>query len=327
MRIDHFHFNPINPKCLDDSGYKYFGRVLHYLEPIIANLGLRIYVTAWTTDELPTYGDKVISFILQDEFGRDAPYRDKVKAIFKTCGTNPFVPEAYGYGNTLEQISNIAAQAKHLSKNVATRIRNANLKYIKKQKLAPVHKIPLGYFAHEDIQFIPFEKREHDLYFAGSIQHVKKKTFQIQSPKEAARNRMNRALEDLSKKYTDIKFKSLLTGGYGESIKTSNDSYLYNMMNTKFCPIPRGANLETFRFYEAIRYGCIPIGESFPNAWYYDDAPLVRLKSWAHLSETIIPLLEDTEKQKEMHHQALAWWRNVCAEEQLAKYIGSILKP
>ena len=314
-----YEVEPRKPDCLDEAEFKYFGRVLNILEPKIQNMGLTVFVTAWTVHELPSYGKNVISFILQDEWGREPKYRDKVGMVFKTCGTFPYNFESYCHGGLQDCISNFLGQSKAFTKDGNGRLKTLTSTMLGK-KIAPVHKIPLGYYALEDVAYIPIEERDNDLYFAGSIQH--KNEQRVKRPKELARDRMTDALNALAKTNPEIKIKTKVTSGFADSINTDNQSYLQNMMNTKICPIPRGANLETFRFYEAIRAGCIPIGEAFPKAWYYDDAPIIRLKNWADIKTVVPTLLNDTDRLNDLHKQVLQWWEEKCSEKPLANYIA-----
>lgn len=318
-----FVIDPSNPRSLDDSEFKYFGRVINCLEPQIKNMGLTIYITAWTVHELPSYGPNVISCILQDEWGREPKYRDKVGMIFKTCGTFPYNLESYCHGGFSDCLSNFLGQSKAFIKDGNGRLKTLKAK-ISDKKIAPVHKIPLGYYAREKVAFIPIEERKTDLYFAGSIQH--KNEQKIKRPKELARNRMTDALLSLRETNPEITVKTKVTEGFDDSINTDNQSYLQNMMDTKICPIPRGANLETFRFYEAIQSGCIPIGEAFPKAWYYDDAPIIRLKNWAELKTVVPELLKDKDRLQDLHQKALNWWNDYCAEPRLADHIAAKIK-
>jgi len=318
-----YEVDPQKPDCLDKAEFKYFGRVLNLLEPQIQNMGLTVYITAWTVHELPSYGKNVISCILQDEWGREPKYRDKVGMVFKTCGTFPYNFESYCHGGFQDSISNFLGQSKAFLKDGDGRLRTV-CAGVKGRPLAPVHKIPLGYYAREDVTYIPISERENDLYFAGSIQH--KNEQKLKRPKELARNRMTDALLALNKTNPEINIKTKVTEGFGDSISTDNQSYLQNMMNTKICPIPRGANLETFRFYEAIKSGCIPIGEAFPKAWYYDDAPIIRLKNWADIKTVVPEILNDTDRLNELHQQVLKWWEDICSEKPLADHLATKIK-
>ena len=319
-----FEFDPTDPACLDQVGYRYFGRVLNLLEPQIKDQGLIIYVTGWTVHELPSYGSNVVACILQDEWSREPQYRDKVGMIFRTCGKSPFVTEAYKYGDWRDVLTNFLAQMKAVLKDGVGR---SKMKLVAMQggKLAPIYNIPLGYFPLSDVPFVPMKERTHDLYFAGSIRHTEEITF-FKRPKELARNRMVEAFDEVKKRIPEIKLKSKITGGFTESISADNASYLENMMNAKICPVPRGNNLETFRFYEAVRYGCIPVAEALPDDYFYNEAPVIRLKNWADLQVVVTDLLQDEEKLQDLHQKVLNWWEVKCSESATAKIMSHKIK-
>ncbi len=320
QKKDHFEFDPSDPRCLDEVGYKYFGRTLNLLEPKIKNQGLIIYVTAWTVHELPSYGPNVIACILQDEWSRSPIYRDKVKMVFRTCGVSPIVPQVYKYGGWKDIISNMLGQVRNISRGSKARV-VLFIRSLFGSIIAPMYNIPLGYYCDEDIENVPIKDRENDLYFAGSINHVARKGMSIQRPKKLARDRMTHNLLSIIEGNKDIKVKNVVTNGFGDSIVNDNKGYLETMMDTKICPVPRGANLETFRFYEAIRYGCIPVGEVFPDTYFYKDAPILRLKNWSHLENVISPLLKDKDKLEKWHEKVIKWWDDVCSEKATANYM------
>lgn len=53
------------------------------------------------------------------------------------------------------------------------------------------------------------------------------------------------------------------------STKKNSDEYKKILKNTKIVPIFPGTNLETFRFYEAIEFGCVPLYFRFENDGVY----------------------------------------------------------
>lgn len=312
-------FKPDTPTCLDEHGYPYFGRVLHLLEPMIEGRGLTFCVTGWTVKDIPQVGSNVVACILQDEWGREPPYRDKVKTVFKTCGLKPTNLEAACYGGIYDKVVNFAAYLKASSRDNGQRTKSFFKKTTGK-RLAPMVHLPLGCYAYSNVDYIPFQERRNDFYFNGSSKHQSKR-LQIKSPKELSRERMIAALDRLKEQQPALNIGLQKTGSFYDSISSSQSSYLETMMDTKFALVPRGANLETFRFYEAIRYGCIPVGESFPKSTFYKDAPIIRLNDWSELSKTITPLLDQPEKLESLHQQARAWWNDVCSEEACAKIL------
>lgn len=313
--------NPTTPDCLDDVGYPYFGRVLNRLSERLKHSGLVFYITGWTVKELPSYGSNVIACILQDEWSREPYYRHRVGAILKAYGPRPTHLEANQFGSPYEKGMNLLAYAKALLKDRGGRSLSSIRKQLYASKLAPIIHLPLGCYAYANVPYIPFANRPYDVYFKGSAQHRNKPFRRLKSPKELARLRMEKALESLQSNCPNVKTFFQKTGSFRESINSDRNSYLENMMRTRFALIPRGANLETFRFYEAIRYGCIPVGEVFPCSYIYDNAPIVRLKDWSDLDQVLSQLLSNPAKLQSLHQQALQWWRDIVSEEACTNMI------
>jgi len=78
-----------------------------------------------------------------------------------------------------------------------------------------------------------------------------------------------------------------ITPDWNHSTITRETDYIRIMNNTKFVPILRGNNVETFRLYEALEAGCIPIyvsGDSEYDklyaAWLNDNLGLIDSVNW-----------------------------------------------
>ncbi|HCK93553.1 MAG TPA: hypothetical protein DHW71_11220 [Gammaproteobacteria bacterium] len=312
-------FDPTQVGSLAEYGYTYIEGVLREFEQQNPNQGLIFYVTSWTVHRLPTYGDNVIAIIMQDEFSREPKYREKVGAVFHACGLKPVLWRNLKYGSFMEKFANILAYARVLARDgMSGRIRSLFLK-LKGQKLAPLYDIPLGFYANEPVEYIPFSQREKIMSFAGSVQHRVAKV-KVPSPKEQARNRMVSALTALAENHPELPVHYRKTSNYKSSI-ASTESYTQELMNSKFCLVPRGANLETFRFYEAIRCGCIPIMEVIPTTPFYKGAPIIQLNDWSELETKVLELLAKPEYLEALHQDVLAWWDAVCSEKKVAQQI------
>jgi hypothetical protein len=101
---------------------------------------------------------------------------------------------------------------------------------------------------------------------------------------------------------------------------TPKGEYSALLQQTKFAPVPRGNNHETFRLYEALEHGCIPLyvrtaGDELYWAWLKDNLDLVELRSWDAASALVDHLSKNPAKA-EMYRQGLCkqWnqWKLVC---------------
>ena len=89
------------------------------------------------------------------------------------------------------------------------------------------------------------------------------------------------------------------------------------LSDSQFIPCPNGVvHPETYRIYEALECGCIPIVEKTYN--YYDrlfsDNPLIKISKWIEAKEIIHNLSEnDIEKKQE---ECREWWSKIKEEIQ-----------
>ena len=92
-------------------------------------------------------------------------------------------------------------------------------------------------------------------------------------------------------------------------------------METKICLVPRGTSFETFRFFEALRYGCVVVTEALPSRWFYKGAPVIQITDWSELEKILEKLLSDKQVLQEKHQESLNWWHKKCSEETVGAYI------
>tara|TARA_Y100000592_G_scaffold16053_1_gene23670 strand:- start:10219 stop:11064 length:846 start_codon:yes stop_codon:yes gene_type:complete len=148
---------------------------------------------------------------------------------------------------------------------------------------------PAGYFINDIESMVeeikPLQDREYDFCFIGQIPHT------------GTRDMFKRNLDKLIKNHGD-KFNCYVkyTSAFGTGL--DHQEYLDVLNNSKLCLCPHGAfSAETFRFFEAVKMGCIPVVNKLPKFWYYQNAPIV-FAEWPFLKdqmETILNSLQDEE--------------------------------
>lgn len=95
----------------------------------------------------------------------------------------------------------------------------------------------------------------------------------------------------------------------GDSLSTQD--YKKILEQSIFVPCPRGnSSPDTFRLYETIEAGSIPIVErdEYWNSLFGDDHPLIQVSDWNKAVNDIIALSEETEWQKEYSQKLASWW-------------------
>ena len=98
---------------------------------------------------------------------------------------------------------------------------------------------------------------------------------------------------------------------WNDSANLKKDDYLTYLMNSRFIPTPGGTNPETYRFYECLECGCIPVYVRQPgDELYYEKylkkwLPLVDLPSWDHAAAFVFQLNSNPPLMEQYRSQIL----------------------
>jgi hypothetical protein len=77
--------------------------------------------------------------------------------------------------------------------------------------------------------------------------------------------------------------------------------YTEIMADTRIALAPRGSSVETYRFFEAMRQGCVVICDRLPPHWFYAGCPAVQIDDWGNLEAEVKALSADPERLKDLH--------------------------
>ena len=160
--------------------------------------------------------------------------------------------------------------------------------------------VPLGYHwqfrgnrdvPHLSTPDLPF--REHAWSFAGT-------DWIDRSKKMAPLNAVN---ANYVKWFTD----------WNDPGQLKEDEYTSLLLNSKFVPCPGGQNMETYRFYEALDCGCIPLflHEPATDAWlqiFNNEMPFLKIDSWEQAAVLMNHLLRDKEQMEQYRKTLLMTW-------------------
>jgi len=117
------------------------------------------------------------------------------------------------------------------------------------------------------------------------------------------------------------------TASFDESTLTSaGDRYTETMADTKIALVPRGSSPETYRFFEAMRQGCVVISDRLPPHWFYVGCPAIQIDDWNDLEAQVKALSADPERLADLHRRSLAWWDEKLCERAVAEMIASCLE-
>lgn len=325
-------FNPIQkitPECT------YFGKAFIEMEKTLEPQNLIFYLTV-NLEQLPSYGTNVVAVVFADEWCRIPWYFHRVGAVFKCYGTrlalgcNPILKPSYL--NFLALIHYLRSWLLQLPGLLHWSIQTLK-GFLFRLSVPPIFDIPLGYYKQLEIPIKEMDNRSYDISFCGSILHRNyprgSLRYWLQTPKKLSRSMMLSTLEKLQQKYPNLKIQlsplDYFKPGFTTTSEEEAKSYSEAMMNTRICPIPRGTSLETFRFFEALRYGCILITEALPPRWFYQGAPAIQIQDWDELEPVLLELLHNQQLLQIKHQESLHWWSTKCSEAATGAYIAEQL--
>jgi hypothetical protein len=330
---------PWDPYDRDDlpvPGAAYFAGLFREFERHWDGAPLTFYLTHHTT-ALPRYGPDVVVVLLNDEWYRTPAYSGNVLAILRNLPLRPWFP-----WDTLAPPSAASAfaVANHLrvlvegqrSDRDAARVRAAE--GWPPQRRDNAIDIPLGYYHQPEKPIKPIAERNTDVFFAGSLLHDMerkrgwKRTVKqmVGNPKQIYRKRMIDELETLRSRHPELTAKVTITGDFRDLVNDEVTSYAEDMMDARIALVPRGTAAESYRLFEAWRYGCIVICEALPPRYFLQGSPAVTLRAWSELEPVMVDLLADPDRQLALHQASLAWWRDVCSEQAVGRRVAARLR-
>jgi NADH:ubiquinone oxidoreductase subunit len=126
--------------------------------------------------------------------------------------------------------------------------------------------------------------------------------------KASSRPEMLRALRQIEPQYVHT-----YTAGVAGAKRVSRPEYHALLDDTVFAPCPMGnAMLETWRFYEALEAGCIPIIEARPWMHYHKRLlgphPIPTIYRWSQATSLVIALSADPAQLKVLQQRIASWW-------------------
>ncbi len=251
----------------DGYFFNYWVRIFKEFEKYSSLSGLTFYLVSnhILVNELPSYGNTVVAIIRSDEECWIPPYLGKVRYVFKTYGFQPWCGASLRLqspASVLKCIRDWELRSWHY------------LSYLRQNGFSPalgVRKmvVPLGYARQTDLPGKPFELRRYLVGFLGSIENRGYSRFSpkrlLTTPKYVARSRLAEFLQKLAASAPDSVFYGT-TASFTESTMTgAGDRYTEIMADTKIALTPRGSSVETYRFFEAMRQGCVVICDRLPR--------------------------------------------------------------
>jgi hypothetical protein len=105
-----------------------------------------------------------------------------------------------------------------------------------------------------------------------------------------------------------------LLEGWNAGDMVGYDEYIGTLLDTVFVPCPGGQNAETFRYYEALECGCIPIvvrepGDELFVKYITSNMPILPVNSWTEAAGLMNQLYADKNLLENYRTNLLIGWR------------------
>lgn len=288
---------------------RYFAHVFREFDRLLRNRGLHVIATDVVVGPLPVVGENVVVLCLNDEFGLSPSYAFDVRLVVKTMGGSrrpPYVtfwPPRLWAGVPVVVAQEFVVQARRLPHAA-----RALLGTMRHGHRPPVLPVPLGIRAYYERPIVPFADRAFDVMFAGSlVNEPGEEHRRIPTQKVRFRQDFLRALTAAQRARPDVRFSVRTVPSHWSAVQKMGE-YLDELSQSRLALCPRGSSLDTHRFFEAMRYGCVPIYEKQPRRGYYQGSPAVRCRDWARLPQVLDYLLADPAGLRERHEAALIWY-------------------
>lgn len=311
-----------NPQTIE-RGVDFYIDVFRYIEESGCLNDFTFYIATVMPELLPSYGSKVVLVVLSDEHYLYKPYFAKIACIIRSYGAFPTYRDGFPI-NQLQLLSFLQYLYKMFECTISllqSIMMTKRLSFI--QIRERILHVPIGCFFRFDVINAPIKERDINYAFLGSIDYDprKKKLLHriFQPPKLVSRNLMMKAIDRFQLR-GDMPNKIFLTGDFEESIKNRH-MYLMTLENCRISICPRGSNLETYRFFESMKSGCVVVCEPLPDTWFYREHPGITIKNWDELPSVLSRLLSDENLMQQISDDAVRYWNRCASEAAVGKRV------
>jgi hypothetical protein len=305
----------------------YFLKVFEYIEGAGLTSGCVFILASYRNRVLPAYGPEVFVLIHDDEHGRLLHYERDVGAIFKAYGDKPEIARPW-HADKLQALlilRYLRSRTLRLRTKLNLLARSSLVGGV--PGIPPTLAIPAGYLNQLDLPPIPILDRPFDIGFAGSISNGHPSIYNLfgvlDTPKACSRRQMASVLQQYMEDNPEHKYHVELTKGFVASTSSGPTAFSKDLSNTKICIVPRGCHVETIRYFQSMRYGCVVICENLPDHWFYAGSPAIVVEDWQDLPRHLDRLLGSPELLARKSEEALSWWSNQASERALGRFIGT----
>jgi hypothetical protein len=195
--------------------------------------------------------------------------------------------------------------------------------------------LPLGYLSSTPhYPVAPINERSTGLFFSGALHYTRLPLLQHFTAFKKLPFRLwnafyHRFFKESVRYNYDTYFPNSIIRFNRQGFKSGFTPEVFGKMlyDCKIALCPTGViNRETYRHFEALRAGCVVLSEPLPNQYFYTGSPIITVPSWHSLDEVVHTLLANPTELARLQQAGLAWWRDVCSEAAVARYIAGQLR-
>ena len=212
---------------------------------------------------------------------------------------------------------------------------------------------PLGIpYKIKELPIIPINERKYNVFYSGNLNKNRfnfyfnlvivrpelKKMLSLPLLYISSLFEYNKYLRNFSLKLKGLVFKikaidfstlydsSIIKFTRSFEAGLSPDDYAKVLSQSKIVLSPKGFfNTECFRFYEALRQGCIVITEKLPETEYYKRNFFIEVNSWENIDSIIHTLLNNKQKSEELSKNARKYYNDWLSPKGVAFYIKKVI--
>ena len=196
-----------------------------------------------------------------------------------------------------------------------------------------VTSIPLGYNNYFDKNEVPVNERNYDISFIGALNnhripvaseitgiHRYLISYGLYKNPEKTLRFLNNFC-DWTKKSQG---KYFFTWEFNTGI--SSEHYCNILLHSKIALAPKGwINTETFRMYEAMKYGCVVVADVLPERNYYKNIPVIQVENWKDGFKQIRGMLKNKKLMHELSLKHKAFYDEYLSPKATAKIVADKL--
>ena len=197
-----------------------------------------------------------------------------------------------------------------------------------------VYSIPLGYFTSEvSGETIEMPERLFDISFTGCLNRNRARLASLLSGKkvqwiaDGLEKRKKKTLVTLNRiiKWEHNNDYFYFTEDF--NVGLNKERYSLVLRNSRIVLCPRGwVNAETFRMYEAMKFGCVVITEKLPERDFYRNVPVFQIENWKEGLEVARYMAKHPERLVELGSSSQRFYEEHYQPRAVAKNISLIIK-